>query len=68
MSRGDTDTSLVKLSPNGQLLWVEQIGGTDQDRAIGLNSTKGGSPIVNVLSFGEVTLGSGANTTAVQFP
>jgi hypothetical protein len=62
-SRGDDDFFLLKLTPDGAVIWVEQFGGTSSDRAYDVAVDTQDYPVITgwfgaTVTFGETTLTS----------
>ena len=58
------DIFIAKYNPNGNLLWVKQVGGTDNEGGIGIAADGLGNTITAGYFYGSVTFGTTALTNA----
>ncbi|MEM9052702.1 MAG: SBBP repeat-containing protein, partial [Bacteroidota bacterium] len=59
-SSGSSDIFIQKLNPNGELIWVKQVGGPGSDRAIDFDIDETGNLYITGWIAGEADLDPGA--------
>ena len=65
-TRGDHDIALVKLTAQGDLVWVRQFGSTEADMSLAMATDDSGSVVVAGSFTGSIDLGSGPLTSHGQ--
>lgn len=62
-SAGLSDVLVIRLAPDGSVVWTASAGGTDQDIANGVTALADGSAVVTGFFAGTVTFGSTSLTS-----